>query len=228
MSPSGQPSSQPSGQPSAQPSKAPSGQPSGQPSSQPTSPTGQPTSQPTSPTGQPSAQPSGQPSGQPSSEPTSPTGQPSSRPSGQPTSAPSNLAQNEALIASFSTDLVSATRSGSIAAVELVLNQLGSDSGSTNNVAYSALVTSIFDGHESMSSVLLEKAAIPLDVQGATGNTPLMWAAIWCKTIMLQSLLDKGAKYDLYNADNESALSLSKKSGCIAGTKILRKSGARF
>lgn len=123
---------------------------------------------------------------------------------------------------------MSATRSGSIAAVELVLNTLGTDTGSTNNVAYSALVTSIFDGHENMADVLLTKAAIPLDVQGATGNTPLMWAALWCKTTVIQSLLDKGAKYDLYNADNETALSLSKKSGCMAGTKILRKAGARM
>lgn len=138
------------------------------------------------------------------------------------------MGQNEALITAASTDLVTATRSGSIAAVEKVLNELGTEeTGSTNNVAYSALVTSIFDGHDSMADVLISKAAIPINVQGATGNTPLMWASIWCKTNVIQSLLNQGAVYDLYNSDNETALSLAKKSGCMAGTKLLRKAGAR-
>jgi len=155
-------------------------------------------------------------------------------PSGQPTGAPTNLAQssNSELFANATTDLFAAARSGSIEAIETVIqeaaaaeSEVGGSGG--NKVAYSALVTAIFDGSASLADVLVDKAAIPIDDAGVTGNTPLMWSAIFCKTEVMSSLLKQGASVTMVNKDNETPLVLAKKAGCAAGASILRKAGAR-
>jgi ankyrin repeat protein len=133
------------------------------------------------------------------------------------------------LLANATVDLFSATRFGSIAAIEQVIQETGTSAslGENNNkVAYSALVTSIFDDQEALADVLIEKAAIPIDDQGVTGNTPLMWSAIWCKANIMTALLNKGADVSIINADKDTALSLAKKNGCAIGANILRSFGA--
>ena len=130
-------------------------------------------------------------------------------------------------------NLMAAARSGSIAAIESVIlaaaaEEDGEVQGSGGNkVALSALVTAIFDGQANVADVLVEKAAIPIDDAGVTGNTPLMWSAIFCKTEVMSSLLTKGASVTLKNKDGETPLVLAKKAGCASGASILRKAGAR-
>lgn len=95
-----------------------------------------------------------------------------------------------------------------------------------NKVALNALTTAIFDGQTNLAEVLVEKAAIPIDDAGVTGNTPLMWASIFCRSSVITSLLNLGASVSLANKDGDTPLSLAKKGGCVAGVQILRKAGA--
>jgi ankyrin repeat protein len=159
---------------------------------------------------------------------------PTSQPSGQPTGAPTNLAEsaNTEIFANATVDLFSAARSGSIEAIETVIQAAAAAEtdvrGSTGNkVAYSALVTAIFDDSTAVADVLVEKAAIPIDDAGVTGNTPLMWSAIFCKTNVMSSLLVKGASVTLTNKDGKTPLALAKNAGCASGAALLRKAGAR-
>ena len=142
-----------------------------------------------------------------------PTGIPTSQPSGQPTGAPTNLAQstNTELFANATKDLFAASRSGSIEAIETVIEaaaaaktEVGGSGG--NKVAYSALVTAIFDGSVALADVLVDKAEIPIDDAGVTGNTPLMWSAIFCKTEVMSSLLLQGASVTLTNKDGKNSV----------------------
>lgn len=103
--------------------------------------------------------------------------------------------------------------------------QVGGSGG--NKVAYSALVTAIFDGSAELADVLVEKAEIPVDDAGVTGNTPLMWSAIFCKTEVMSSLLLRGASVTLMNKEGKTPLALAKTAGCVAGAALLRNAGAR-
>lgn len=127
--------------------------------------------------------------------------------------------------------MFAAARSGSIAAVEAVIQaaiveQTEVQGAANNKVALNALTTAIFDGQTNLAEVLVEKAAIPIDDAGVTGNTPLMWASIFCRTNVITSLLNLGAKVSLSNKDGDTPLSLAKKGGCVAGVALLRKAGA--
>lgn len=139
---------------------------------------------------------------------------------------------NTELFANATVDLFSAARSGSIEAIETVIQEAAAAESEVrgsggNKVAYSALVTAIFDGSSAVADVLVDKAAIPIDDAGVTGNTPLMWSAIFCRTEVMSSLLDQGATVTLTNKDGKTALALAKNAGCASGASILRKAGAR-
>ena len=67
-------------------------------------------------------------------------------------------------------------------ATEILLELISSNqTHDGNNVAYTALISSIFDGFGPVVDVLLDKAAIHIDKTGVSGNTPLMWAAFFGK-----------------------------------------------
>lgn len=112
-----------------------------------------------------------------------------------------------------------------IQAAAAAKTEVGGSAG--NKVAYSALVTAIFDGSVAVADVLVDKAEIPIDDAGVTGNTPLMWSAIFCKTEVMSSLLLQGASVTLTNKDGKTPLALAKNAGCAAGAALLRKAGAR-
>lgn len=126
---------------------------------------------------------------------------------------------------------MSAARSGSVAAIEQVIATAASEGSEVkgsggNKVALNALVTAIFDGQSNLAEVLVDKAAIPVDDAGVTGNTPLMWASLFCKTDVITSLLNLGANPELKNKDGKTPMALAKARGCVNGVTLLRKAGA--
>ena len=88
------------------------------------------------------------------------------------------------------TDMVAASRSGSIQAVERLipsLREAAAVSGAAKATLVSAVVSGIFDGHADVVNVLLEKTGLAVDSQGVTGNSMLHWAATWCRSVIGES-----------------------------------------
>jgi len=125
------------------------------------------------------------------------------------------------------TDLVAAAHSGSVAAVEAVLTAMGIGSATENNLGYTATVTAIFKGSAVVTDVILSRTNLDINLQGVTGNTPLMWAALWGQYAVASSLLKQGADTSLTNNDGLDALQLAAKNGKRDVVKLLRSYGAR-
>lgn len=170
------------------------------------------------PTESPSLAPTEKPSEVPTAVPTAPTSLPSSM--------PSNLIQNEDLIDQFTTDLLTATLSGSISAVEKVINEQGLAEATKNNQAYSSLVSAIYHGRASQAEVILSKTEIDINAAGITGNTALMFASMWGQQDSVQFLLDAGADSQLTNNDGDNAVALALKGGHRSVVRLLRDYGA--
>jgi ankyrin repeat protein len=100
-----------------------------------------------------------------------------------------------------------------------------SSSGTYNTQVYASLATSIFHGHHSVAEVLLTKTSLPINFQGQTGNTALMFAAQWGNLAVVQYLLDSGADVTLKNASGETALTLALKNGQRQVAVLLRSFG---
>ena len=81
------------------------------------------------------------------------------------------------------------------------------------SIFYSSAVSSIFDGHGAVASVILDRTALSLDQQGVTGNSLLMWAAYFGQLAVAQDLLKRGANTALVNVDGDTAVTLARKQG---------------
>lgn len=92
---------------------------------------------------------------------------------------------------------------------------------------YNSLATSIFSGNANIAELLLTKTTLPVDFQGRTGNTALMFAAQWGQLASADYLLKSGADVSVVNAQGDTALSLALKNGHRDVVLLLRKFGAQ-
>lgn len=231
MTPSCNPSTKPTIYPSCDPSVTPSTKPSKTPVFNPTKlPTVHPSTDPSkNPSIKPSESPhlpTGQPTGQPSDQP---TGAPSGQPSSEPTSSPTNLIENPEifLVGNSTKDIISAVKSGSLAAVEQVINALGPDNMVQSNYAYTSLIFSIFNNHDEVANTIIKRTKLSIDAQGRLGNTALHWAAYVGNVISSRNLLIQGADFTILNKDGETPLILANKKGHRNVAEILREFGAK-
>mmetsp|Transcript_42921 Transcript_42921/g.118705 ORF Transcript_42921/g.118705 Transcript_42921/m.118705 type:complete len:142 (+) Transcript_42921:1-426(+) len=139
---------------------------------------------------------------------------------------PSNLIQNEDLVDSFTTDLLTATLSGSVSAVEKVIIDQGIAEATKNNQAYTSIVSAIFHGRATQAEVILTKTEMNINSAGITGNTPLMFASMWGQLDSVRFLLEAGADTTLTNVDGDNAVSLAAKGGHRSVVRLLRDFGA--
>ena len=92
---------------------------------------------------------------------------------------------------------------------------------SSNNLAYTALVTSIFYNYESVTKVIIDRTRFLLDTQGRSGNTILMWACYFGRYEIAEYLLNSGASTDILNTEGDTAKSLADKNGYIEIANLL-------
>jgi hypothetical protein len=180
-----------------------------------------PTVSPTmSPTAKPTATPSYNPTGQP-------TAQPSAQPSTQPTSMPSTTMEGSNLpaVTNATVDVLQAAMTGSVSAVAAVIDSMGAQAVLDNNFAYTALVTSIFNGHENIASLIVTKTGMNINQQGVTGNTPLMWACEFGNYDLVLYFLNLEADYNLVNNDGKTAIQLAAAKGYRNIVTLMRSYG---
>lgn len=88
------------------------------------------------------------------------------------------------------------------------------------------MVTAIYRGQDALAKVLLERTEVDINMEGAAGNTALMFAALWGKSDIAHHLLVSGANYSKVNAKGETALALAMNSGNKSIARMLRSFGA--
>lgn len=103
---------------------------------------------------------------------------------------------------------------------------MGIAEATKNNFAYTSLVVSIFHGRTSMAQVLLTNTQMDIDSVGETGNTPLMFAALWGQREAVRLLLEAGADVAVANKHGDTALALAMKAGHREVAVLLREFGA--
>jgi hypothetical protein len=180
-----------------------------------------PTVSPTmSPTAKPTATPSYNPTGQP-------TAQPSAQPSTQPTSMPSTTMEGSNLpaVTNATVDVLQAAMTGSVSAVAAVIDSMGAQAVLDNNLAYTALVSSIFNGHGNIASLIVSKTGMNINQQGVTGNTPLMWACEFGNYDLVLYFLNLEADYNLVNNDGKTAIQLAAAKGYRNIVTLMRSYG---
>ncbi len=109
---------------------------------------------------------------------------------------------------------------------EQVLNSISKEEAVQSGLAYSSLVSAIFRGNDALNKVIVSRTGMDLDSQGATGNTALMFAALWNKLSTVEYLLGAGASVNLTNNKGETALNLARNAGNKAVVTLLRSHGA--
>jgi hypothetical protein len=156
-----------------------------------------------------------------------PTGQPSGSPSTQPTSMPSTTIEgaNSAAVANATTDILAATLTGSVSAVAAVIDAMGPSEVQSNNFAYTAVASAIFNGHSNIVDVIVGKTGMNLNQQGKTGNTLLMWACQFGNFDIVKSFLDMEVDATLTNSDGLTAMQLASKNGFRSIVNLLRSYG---
>ncbi|KAJ1405917.1 ankyrin repeat-containing domain protein [Ochromonadaceae sp. CCMP2298] len=95
-----------------------------------------------------------------------------------------------------------------------------------DNFAFTSMAAAIFYGNAGVASTLIEKANVPVNKQGNTGNSALHFAAKWGQLAVARYLLQNAADVTLTNKDGDTALSLSQKYGNRDITTLLRNNGA--
>ena len=107
-----------------------------------------------------------------------------------------------------------------------MLNELGLEASTNNNLAYTSAVTAVFGGNSALTDVLVSRTSLNLNAVGVTGNTLLMWASLWGQYNVARSLLQQGADYSVVNNDGLTALQLAANSGHVSVVQLLRGFGA--
>jgi ankyrin repeat protein len=90
--------------------------------------------------------------------------------------------------------------------------------------AMTGLHLAAYFGLLELSNLLIDKSHY-LDVQDASGQTPLAWASIWGRTEAARLLIDAGCKVDLSDADGRSPLAYASQYGHQSITAALVQSG---
>ena len=108
-----------------------------------------------------------------------------------------------------------------------MLNSVSPADAVSSGLAFTSLASSIYNDHDSLSKVIVSKTGINLNSQGVTGNTALMFAALWGATNNAQYLLESGADVTLKNNKGETALSIALKAGNRDIALMLRSYGAK-
>lgn len=141
-----------------------------------------------------------------------------------PSSQPSTLIESADSwgVLNATQDLITAAQSGSISAVEEVINRMGTEAATGNNFGHVALVSAIYGGKANIATILVEKGGVDINDQGHSGNTALMFAAMWGQLESVRALLELGASRSIKNNDGLTALELSRKAGHRDVTALLR------
>ncbi len=87
------------------------------------------------------------------------------------------------------------------------------------------LIEAICDDYTYGVLKLLEKGA-NVNVKDENGYAPLMWAAFYGNTTIVQILIDRGADLDLKTKSGGTALKLAEIRGYINTAKLLKQHGA--
>lgn len=141
---------------------------------------------------------------------------------------PSFLSQtaNTALLANITASLTAAVRSGSLTAIESVINSQGAAQLVKSNFTYTATVTAILRGQLPAVKVLLTNTNFPINGQGSTGNTILIFACEFNKYAITEYLLEQGADVTVKNNNGDTALAVARKKGFTAVANLLLNFGA--
>jgi ankyrin repeat protein len=146
----------------------------------------------------------------------------------QPTTMPSFLSQtaNKELFANVTSSLPSAVRSGSLTAIEAVINSQGAAQLVADNSSYVATVIAIRQGQLPAVQSLITKTNLPINVQGSTGNTVLIFACEFNQYAIAEYLLQIGADVTLKNKRGDTALAVARKKGYTNLANLLLNYGA--
>lgn len=87
-------------------------------------------------------------------------------------------------------------------------------------------MTAVFTDGTAVIDLLLRKTDVSIDSTGRTGNTLLMFAAMWGKYDIVDYLLKKGADINARNSGGDTALSLARKNGYRNVAALLALNGA--
>lgn len=160
---------------------------------------------------------------------------------------PSFLSQsaNTALLANATSSLTAAVRSGSLTAIvsllfwrfpyssyhcnfsqESVIISQGAAQLIESNFSYTATVVAIQQGHLSAVKVLYTNINFPINGQGSTGNTVLIFACEFNQYAIAEYLLQQGADFKLENKRGDTALEVARKKGFTAVANLLLNFGA--
>jgi ankyrin repeat protein len=132
---------------------------------------------------------------------------------------------NAGVVRNATVDVITAVQSGSASAVAHVIDTMGPAAVQSNNFAYTALVTAIFNGHSNIANVVVTKTGMNINQQGVTGNSPLMWACQFGNYDLVQYFMNLGAEYSLINNDGNTAIDLAAAKGHRDIVSLLRSYG---
>lgn len=95
-----------------------------------------------------------------------------------------------------------------------------------SNFTYTATTHAIFNGKLDAVEVLYQQTKFDLDSRGKTGNSLLMFAALWDKYDIALYLLQQGVDFTLTNARGDTALAIARKEGNFDIVNLLLAYGA--
>lgn len=140
------------------------------------------------------------------------------------------MVENAVNLAEDTVDLLVAAQSGSVSAVQYVIDNTPEQTLVATNLAFTSTVEAIFRGSQGLLEVLTSKIpSFDVNKQSYDGMTPLMFASLFNQYKAVQYLLkSKSADYTLQNKDGDTALSLAKKKGFKNIVLLLQENGATF
>jgi len=106
------------------------------------------------------------------------------------------------------TPIMIATYNGQSAMVDYLLKH-GADACAKDNRGNTALMAAIFRAEVGIAKTLMTQPCNNPNHQNNAGQTPLMYAALFNRTILIDALKSKGAKFDLKDKSGNSAADLA-------------------
>lgn len=107
-----------------------------------------------------------------------------------------------------------------------MINTQGLSEVSKKNQVYTSLAVSIFRSQESMVQVLAERTNVNVNQVGSSGNSLLMFAAMFGQYESAVYFLNKGADYTIVNKLGQTALKLALIHGNWEIARLLESYGA--
>lgn len=93
------------------------------------------------------------------------------------------------------------------------VKELEKRAAADKGLSLTAMVSAVRSGNVETVKLLLYRTKLPINAAGATGNTALMWAALWGKDEIVQYLLSEGADRSLKNKAGKTADRLALEGG---------------